>query len=590
LRVNAVTSGTGSAARLREPERRWVLRGAKYRDADVAGLAAALNLPAALCRLLLLRGYGDPAAARTFLKPRLDELHDPLLMADAARAVERIVRAIGDGERILVHGDYDVDGICAASLFTRVLRSLGAAVEPFVPHRLTDGYDLGQAGVRRAAETGAGLILTGDCGVVAHDAVAEARSQGIDVIITDHHTPGDVLPPAYAVLNPNRRDCAYPEKGLAGAGVAYKLCQALVGALGGDADALRWHLDLVALATIADLAPLAGENRVLAHYGLRVLRETRNPGLAALMRRAGVATGEPLTAGQVSHVLAPRLNAVGRMGAASRGVQLLLTDDDATAGSLADEMEAENRTRQNVDRAMLDEALEMLETSFDAERDFVVVLSREGWHPGVIGIVASRVVERVHRPVVLIAEDPQTGRGRGSARSIPPFHLFDGIHACAALLERYGGHRQAAGLELRLDRIDTFRDELNRHARAVLTPADLIAEVKVDLEVTLREADAALCRLMRHCGPFGIANPQPVFVATAARIERFAEVGDGQHAKMLLVQDGATLPAVAFRMVERVRPFAAQDVAVDVAFQLQQDTWNGRDRLQARIVDLRCSA
>jgi single-stranded-DNA-specific exonuclease len=588
--VTAVTAGSGHVAPLLEPERRWVRRGGACRDADVDALAASLQLPRALCQLLLLRGHGDAAAARTFLKPRLDELHDPLLMTDADRAVDRIVRAVQQRERILVHGDYDVDGICAASLFTRVLRALGADVAAFVPHRLTDGYDLGQAGVRRAAEIGAGLILTGDCGVMAHDAVTEAASQGIDVIITDHHTPGDVLPAACAVLNPNRRDCAYPDKGLAGAGVAFKLCQALVAALGGDADALRWHLDLVALATVADLAPLRGENRVLTHYGLRVLRDTRNPGLAALMRRAGVAAGEPLSAGQVSHVLAPRLNAVGRMGAASRGVQLLLTDDDVTAGALADEMETENRTRQSVDRAMLEEALEMLATSFDPERDYAIVLSREGWHPGVIGIVASRVVERVHRPVVLIAEDPQTGRGRGSARSIPAFHLYDGIHSCAALLERYGGHRQAAGLELRLDLIDTLRERLNDHARAVLSRDDLVAEIRIDMEISLRDANAELCRLMRHCGPFGMANPQPVFTATAVRIDRFAEVGDGQHAKLLLSQDGALLPAIAFRMVERVRPLAATGAPVDVAFQLQQDTWNGRDRLQARVVDMRRSA
>jgi single-stranded-DNA-specific exonuclease len=579
-----------AGTRLLDPPRRWVLRGAECDDQAVDTLAAALSLPRALCRLLVLRGYTDPDAARSFLKPRLHDLHDPLLMADMERAVARVVAAIRKRERILVHGDYDVDGICAASLYTRVLRSLGADVVPFVPHRMTDGYDLGQAGVRRAAEVGAALILTGDCGVVAHDAIVEAVAQGIDVIVTDHHTPGDALPPAYAVLNPNRRDCAYPEKGLAGAGVAFKLCQALVHALGGDADALRWHLDMVALATIADLAPLCGENRILAHYGLRVLRETRSSGLRALMQRAGIATTEPLAAGQVSHVLAPRLNAVGRMGAAMRGVELLLADDEQVAGALADEMETENRTRQDVDRAMLDEALEMLEASFDPERDWAVVLSRQGWHPGVIGIVASRVVERVHRPVVLIAEDPETGRGRGSARSIPRFHLYNGIHASAALLERYGGHRQAAGLELRLDRLDEFRAGLNSYAHEVLTPDDLVAEIRIDLEVTLREANADLCRLMRHCGPFGIGNPQPVFSARGVTAERIADVGGGQHVKMNLVQDGAVLPAIAFRMAERFRAEALGSAPFDVAFQLQQDQWNGRDRLQARIVDVRRTA
>ena len=546
-----------------------------------------LKLPRALCRLLLLRGHATPDAARHFLKPRLDELHDPRLLAGAARAVERIARAIGAGETILVHGDYDVDGMCAAALYTRVLRSLGAVVEPFVPHRMSDGYDLGHAGVRRAAEAGATLILTGDCGIVAHEAVEQARAQGIDVIITDHHTPGDTLPAAAAVVNPNRTDCSYPFKGLAGAGVAYKLCQMLTTALNGDADALRWHLDLVALATIADLAPLRGENRILAHYGLRVLRDTRSAGLRALMARAGVNANAALTAGQVSHVLAPRLNAVGRMGAASRGVRLLLADDAADAATLADEMESENHTRQSVDRAMLEEALAMLEERFDPDTDYGVVLSSPGWHPGVIGIVASRVVERIHRPVVLIAEDPATGRGRGSARSIPAFHLYDGIHACAALLERYGGHRQAAGMDLRIERIAQFREVFNRHARAVLTPDDLVAEVKVDLEVTIAEADAQLCRMMRHCGPFGLGNPQPVFVARGVAAYHCRTVGGGQHLRLTLGQDDARLPAIGFRMAERLRDIDFGNTLIDVAFQLQQDEWNGRERLQARLIDVR---
>jgi single-stranded-DNA-specific exonuclease len=582
-----VETAAATGTRSLDASRRWVFRAAESSESAVAALMSELRLPRALCRLLLLRGQASADDARLFLKPRLDHLHDPRLLAGAGEAVERIARAVRSRERILVHGDYDVDGMCAAALYTRVLRSLGGDIEPFVPHRMSDGYDLGHAGVRRAAEAGATLILTGDCGIVAHDAVEQARAQGIDVIITDHHTPGDTLPAAAAVVNPNRADCVYPFKGLAGAGVAYKLCQILVDTLNGDVDALRWHLDLVALATIADLAPLRGENRVLAHYGLRVLRDTRCVGLRALMGRAGVNPGRPLTAGQVSHVLAPRLNAVGRMGAASRGVDLLLADDEVTATALADEMESENHTRQSVDRAMLNEALAMLEESFDPDTDYGIVLSSPGWHAGVIGIVASRVVERVHRPVVLISEDPATGRGRGSARSIPAFHLYDGVHACAALLERYGGHRQAAGMDLRLESIAAFRDAFNRHAHAVLTPEDLIAEVRVDLEITIAEANEDLCRMMRHCGPFGLGNPQPVFVARGVAAHHCKAVGGGQHLKMTLGQGDARLPAIGFRMAERLRSIDFGNTPLDVAFQLQQDEWNGRERLQARLVDVR---
>jgi single-stranded-DNA-specific exonuclease len=575
------------AGTLLQAPRRWVSRSGDVDPQAVARLVAALHLPAALCRLLIQRGHAEPAAARSFLKPRLDQVHDPLLLAGAEQAVARVARAVRTGERILVHGDYDVDGMCSAALFTRVLRALGADVHAFVPHRMSDGYDLGHAGVRRAVEVGAGLILTGDCGIVAHDAVAQARAAGIDVVITDHHTPGDVLPDAAAVVNPNRADCTYPFRGLAGAGVAFKLCDALVAELGGDRDALRWHLDLVALATIADLAPLRDENRVLTHFGLRVLRETRSPGLRALLGSAGVSIAEPIAAGQVSHVLAPRLNAVGRLGAASRGVDLLLTDDPVEAGVLAEEMEVENRLRQDVDRRILGDVLAMLDTHYDPARDYGLVLSSPDWHPGVIGIVASRVVERVHRPVLLIAEDRERGRGRGSGRSIPAFDLYGGVHACAALLERYGGHRQAAGLDIRLDRIAELRTAFNAHARGVLEPADLVAEVRVDLEIRLDEASAELCRLMRHCGPFGLGNPQPVFAARGVDVDGVPrEVGSG-HAKLMLAQDGARLPAIGFGMAERLRAIDVSRTRIDVAFQLQEDRWNGRSQLQARIVDLR---
>jgi single-stranded-DNA-specific exonuclease len=583
-------SGTRAALDALHVPRRWVFRG-DVDGTDAAALAAALNLPPAMCRLLLLRGFGRSDDARRFLKPQLSDLHDPAGLAGIDSAVERLLDAVRGRERIMVHGDYDVDGICCAALYTRVLRSLGADVHAFVPHRLTDGYDLGHAGVRRAAELGATLILTGDCGTVAHEAVAQAAAAGVDVIVTDHHTPGATLPDAVAVINPNRTDCTYPEKGLAGAGVAFKLCQALVAEAGADADALRWHLDLVALATIADLAPLRGENRILAHFGLRVLQQTRNPGLRALMRRAGVSTDEPVAAGQVSHVLAPRLNAAGRMGAAMRGVTLLLTDDSAQADELALRMDEENGVRQDVDRRMLADALDMLAGNYDPDRDRGLVLSSPDWHPGVIGIVASRVAERVHRPVLLIAEDQAAGRGRGSGRSIPAFDLFSAIGACAPLLERYGGHRQAAGFDVRLDRIDALRAAFNEHARSVLTPDDLVAEVRVDLELTLREADVALCRLLRHCGPFGLGNPQPVFVARGVTVDGSPrEVGSGQHLKLTLAQEDVRLPAIGFRMAERARTLDLARTPIDVAFQLQEDRWNGRQRLQARLVDLRPSA
>lgn len=578
-------------SRLRSPAPRWVWRGGEDVDeAAATALEAATHLPRTLCRLLVRRGHPDDAAAKQFLKPKLSQLHDPRQLTDLPAAVERIGRALTRGEVILAHGDYDVDGISATTLYTRVLRMLGGRVVPFVPHRLQDGYDLGPAGIQAARQAGAGLILTGDCGTVAHAAVAQAVAAGIDVVVTDHHTPYGDLPAAVAVVNPNRPDCGYPNKALCGTGVAYKLCQALVAERGGDEEALRYHLDLVALATIADLVPLTGENRVLARYGLQVLTHTRKAGLRALLTVLGMAPGQPIRAGQVSHVIAPRINAVGRMGVAGRGVQLLLADTEAEAEALARDMDEENRSRRAVDREILQQALALLEESYDPDRDWGVVLAARGWHPGVIGIVASRVVERIHRPTVLIAIDESGEVARGSARSIPAFHLFRAIAACASLLDRYGGHRQAAGLELRADRIPAFREAFNREARGALRPEDLIPDLSMDLEVGLGEMTPGLLRLLRHLGPFGMGNAAPVFMTRGVALGRPPRVVGEGHVKLELRQDGARLPAIGFQLAERVRETYTKGGHLDVAYQLQEDRWQGAGAVQVRVLDVRRSA
>jgi len=571
------------------PARRWVLRGGPAPRDAVTALESALRLPRVLCELLVLRGHADPEDAKRHLRPRLERLGDPWELAGMSAAVERLDLALRRGERILVHGDYDVDGICGAALYTRVLRSLGGRVEPFVPHRLQDGYDLGESGIRAAQEAGATLILTADCGIVAHGAVEAAARAGIDVVVTDHHTPGPTLPPAIAVVNPNRADCPYPEKVLSGTGVAYKVCQALLSARGVDPAPLGYELDLVAIATIADLAPLVGENRILTHYGLRVLAVTEKPGLRALLRTAGLADVERLQSGHVSHILAPRINAVGRMGAASRGVELLLAEDAGEAEAIAWELEEQNRERRDVDRQTLAEATALLAADYDPERDYAVVLASEGWHPGVIGIVASRVVELVHRPTVLIALEAGGGRARGSARSIPGFDLYEAIRSCEEHLERYGGHRQAAGLEIRPERIDAFRMDLNEHARSVLTPEDLVPEVELDVEVRLPEVNAELFGLLRHFGPFGVGNPTPVFYARRVGVVGYPRiVGDG-HLKLDLVQGGARLGAIGFGMADRLHTVNLARGPIDVAFQLQENRWNGRVEVQARLIDVRSS-
>jgi single-stranded-DNA-specific exonuclease len=567
--------------------RRWRSAGAAIAPAAVARLVGELRLPEPLCRLLVARGHDQPELARAFLRPALATLHDPAGLTDLEPAVARLTRALDRRETILVHGDYDVDGICAATLYTRVLRRLGATVVPFVPHRVRDGYDLGQAGLRRAVEADARLILTADCGVVAHEAVEAAAQLGIDVIVTDHHVPAATLPAAVAVVNPKRADCDYPNPGLSGTGVAYKVALGLARARGLPDDQVHLSLDLVALATVADVMPLRGENRVMTRFGLRVLRDTSSPGLRALLVAGGL-DGKPLTAGHLSHVLAPRLNAVGRLEDAATGLRLLLADaDHATA--LAAELETANARRQAVDREILEQAASLLDGRYDPARDRAIVLAGEGWHPGVIGIVASRIVERYHRPTVLIARPDDDGFARGSARSIPGFDLLAAIRSCGDHLERFGGHAAAAGFDIRVDAIAGFSAAFAEHARALL-PTEPVPELRIDLELELGQVTPELVRYLAYAGPFGHGNPTPVFAVRGATVRSAAAVGgDRQHLRLGLEAGDARLQAIGFRMAATHGPLARPGALVDVAVHLQEDEWRGRKRIQGKLVDLRAA-
>ncbi len=581
---------SGAAGRLSgglppAPEHRWKL--AEAPDAERVGLLEReLKLPRPLCRVLAARGWQDPDGAKRFLRPLLEHLHPPDTLADGVRAAERVARAIRSGETILVHGDYDVDGVCGAALLTRRLRELGGSVEAFVPHRLRDGYDLGDAGLERARSVGASLLVTVDCGTVALDAVERARKGGLDVVVTDHHTPGPELPPALAVVNPSRSDCSYPGGELCGTAVAFQLLRLVGERMGRPFEELHPHLDLVALATVADLVPLRGENRTLVRLGLRVLPGTANAGLRALMEVTGLAGG-PVTAGQIGFVLAPRINALGRMADAGEALRLLLTDDPVEARALAERSDRENRGRRDEDRRTLDAALELLARSYDPARDFGVVVAGEGWHPGVIGIVASRVVERLHRPAVLVALDGE--RGRGSARSIPGFHLYDALRECSGHLERFGGHEKAAGMELRRDRLDDFRESFAGCARARLADADLRPLLAADAEIPLTEVTEELHRLLRYVGPFGMGNPRPVFVSRGVGMDGPARVVGRGHLKLRLRQDGVRLEGIGFDLAERRSPESLGEGPLDVAYQVTENEYRGRRTLQARLLDVRPS-
>jgi single-stranded-DNA-specific exonuclease len=561
------------------PVLRWVVA-PRPDAAEVARLAAQLGIPSALAALLVQRGQGNEAAARGFLRPSVTELSNPHSLAGMAEAVEAIAATVRAGGTILVHGDYDVDGQCATALLTRALRAAGADVVGFVPHRLRDGYDFGPAGLAAAQKLGASLVITCDCGITAVDTVRAARAAGIGVVVTDHHLPGTELPPALAVVDPQRADDTSGTRALCGTGLAFKLVQALVPALGLPPN-LPYHLlDLVALATVADVVPLVGENRILVRHGLRLLAGSRWPGLRALIEASGLG-GRELRAGHMGYILGPRLNAVGRIGDAADGLRLLLTDDPAEATELARRLEGLNVERQSLDHRILEEALAQVEQAGDPERDAGLVLAGDGWHPGVVGIVASRVVERYGRPAFLIAFDGDIGKGSG--RSISRFDLHSALLACGDLLERYGGHQMAAGLTIRRDRLEEFRGRFAEIARDALGPDDLGPEQRVDLELGLHETTRELERMCRHLEPCGAGNASPVFGVRGVRFIGRSRVGNG-HLKGTLDDGGTRLGAIGFQWADRV-PWLG-DGLVDAAFKLESNEWNGHSTLQARLCAL----
>jgi single-stranded-DNA-specific exonuclease len=547
---------------------------------EAQSLAAALSLPLPLARLLVQRGHGNEVAARRFLRPSLDELSDPFALTGMEAAVAVICDAARKGQRILVHGDYDVDGQCASTLLTRVLRVAGADVLPFLPHRLRDGYDFGPAGLEAARAAGASLVITCDCGITAYDTVVAANAAGIGVVITDHHLPSERLPPALAVIDPQQEGDQSGANYLCGTGIAFKLAQALVPALGLPAHLPLHLLDLVALATVADVVPLQGENRILVKHGIRLLHESRWPGIRALLDATGLA-GKEIRAHHLGFILGPRLNAAGRVGDATDGLRLLLSDDPIEAATLAQRLESMNVERQALDQRILDEALEQIERTADPERDAGLVLSGEGWHPGVVGIVASRVVERYGRPTFLIAFDGEIGKGSG--RSTSRFNLHSALLSCGDLLERFGGHHMAAGLTILRGRLDQFRERFGALARERLGPEDLGPEQRVDLELRLPEVTRELERLCRYLEPCGQGNPSPVFGVRGVRFTSRSVVGNG-HLKGALDDGNCRVWAIGFQWADRV-PWLGEGL-VDAAFRIECDEWNGLSSLQARLCAL----
>ena len=557
---------------------RWVLTPAPDPD-RVWELANTLSLPLPLAALLIQRGFAEPEAAKRFLRPSLSDLADPHSLAGMGEAVATIVETVRAGGTILVHGDYDVDGQCASALLTRTLRQAGAAVTTFLPHRLRDGYDFSTAGLNAAVDAKAALIITVDCGITASETVLAARAAGMKVIVTDHHLPGPELPAANAVINPQRADDRSSLKMLCGTGVAFKLVQALVPALSLPAHLPLHLLDYVALATVADLVPLVGENRILVKHGLKLLSDPRWPGLRSLLRVTGL-LGREIKASHLGFMLGPRLNAAGRVGDAADGLRLLLTDDEVEAERLAGRLEILNTERQALDQRILEEVLKQVEES-ELDRTAAFVLAGEGWHPGVVGIVASRVVERFGRPTFIIALDGDIGKGSG--RSISRYDLHQALVGCGDLLERYGGHHMAAGLTILRTQLPRFQQRFHELALEQLNPEQLGPEQRVDLEVGVGDLSVGLERLCRYLEPCGMGNPGPVFGVRGVRFTERKRVGE-RHLRGLMVRNESTIAAIGFDWADRV-PWLGDD-PVDVAFRLECNEWQGRESLQARVVGI----
>ncbi len=561
-------------------------------DTAVRQLSQALNhLPEALARALLLREVNCFDSAKSFFRDGLERVHDPFLMRDMERAAERLARAIETGERVLVYGDYDVDGTTSTALMTRFLRDHGVAADFFIPNRFIHGYGLSAEGIDHAVAAGATLIVALDCGVTAVAEADYARSKGLDLVICDHHEPGPTLPDALAVLDPKRPDCPYPFDGLSGCGVGFKLVQATLHTLGLPPEDAWPYLDLVAVSVACDIVPIIDENRVLMRAGLERLARAPQPGLKALAAKTGVDLSD-CTSSRIVFQLGPRINAAGRLDDARHAAELLLADDPDEAARLADTLEELNLRRRALDQETREEALAM-GAAFMAGNPLSLVLYREGWHPGIVGITASRVAEQFGRPTVLLTSNG--GEAKGSARSVRGVDLHAALGQCADLLTRFGGHAHAAGLSLPVENVPELRARLEASVANSICADDLVQELELDAELNLQEVDERFWRVLKQFDPFGPDNPKPVFWGRDLRVVGQPTTcgADKRHLRLRVAQrdgGGASFSVIGFGLADRL-PAVMSSLRVgrplEMAFVVEENTWNGRTSLQLRAEDVR---
>ena len=564
---------------------RWKIK--QPSEDHVASLKKEFNTSEIIAKVLANRGIESLKSSHNFFNPSNDQLHDPFMMKNMDIAVDRISKNIQNQKPILIFGDYDVDGTTGASLLYLGLKDLNAIVEYYIPHREKEGYGLSSGGIDYAHSIGADLLITCDCGINAFQPVDYANEHGVDIIITDHHIPDKKLPNAYAVLNPKQKGCEYPFKGLCGCGVAFKLISALSEKSGIGQNVGLNYLDLVALATSADMVPILDENRVLVHGGLDQLEESKSPGIHQLLVQTGL-VGESLNVGKLVFGLAPKINAAGRMGDANRTVELLTTSDKTRAEELASILVRENKRRQLIQEDIVNDAIRLVHSQVDLENNKVVIIGSKGWHPGVVGIVASRIKDEFSRPAIVIAFDKE-GIGKGSARSIPNLDLYEALSYAAKFLEGYGGHPMAAGLTVREDKFENFKSLFLRNANKILTNDDLIPAISIDGEMALTDINSRFMRFLEKLGPFGPGNMRPKFVSRNLSISGQPRLmGKGEHIRFIVSQNGRNYPAVGFKLSSHYEDLI-RGVPVDIAYVVEVNQWQGQSNIQLNVRDIQLS-
>ncbi len=562
---------------------KWVLSD-NSDSSQVEALANELRIPKALARILINRRIESFEEAKSFFRPNIARLHDPFLMKDMDVAVDRLIGAIERRDKVVIYGDYDVDGTTSISMLTLFFKRLGLPTRFYIPDRLKEGYGLSTQGIREIREWGADLILTTDCGITASEEAALANQLGMDVIISDHHEPADELPNALAILDPKRPECEYPFKELAGIGVAFKLIQGITTKLGLDEEHYQAYLDLACIGSAADIVPLVDENRILVHAGLQKINDSPSMWIRSLIRTAGLRPNG-IGTGQIVFSIAPRINAVGRMGKASRAVHLLTTNSEKQANNIASILESENQIRRRIDEDTFQQASTIVDNEIDLTLNRFIVLSREGWHPGVIGIVASRVVEKYYRPTVLITHE--NGAGRGSVRSVPGFDVYKALKSCSNLMLGFGGHKYAAGLTIESKNIPAFNEQLNLYAQENMAPDTLIPKIRVDSELELNEITPLFIKVLKLFAPFGPQNMRPVFMSRNLEIVGKPRVVGKNHLKFKVRQNGTVVDAMGFDLGDLLYRLLPGENNLDLVYGVEENEYMGMRSVQLRVKALR---